>query len=51
MLVIILVILLFCGGIGSFPAYGYNSHWGYGPFSGIIGLIILLLILRAFGVF
>jgi hypothetical protein len=39
-LIILLVLLL----AGSFPAYGYNSHWGYAPFGGV-GLILLILII------
>lgn len=44
-LVVILLVLLLCGGL-SFPAYGYNRNWGYAPFSGVVGLLVLLLILR-----
>ncbi len=42
-LVIILILLLF-GGIGSFPAWDHSRDWGYGPFGGI-GLILLILVI------
>jgi hypothetical protein len=44
-LIIIILILLF-GGIGTYPRWGYSSGWGYGP-SGIIGLILVILIVMA----
>jgi len=45
LLVIILLILLF-GGIGTYPRWGYSSGWGYGP-SSILGLILVVLIVLA----
>jgi hypothetical protein len=41
--VIILIILLLCGGIGTLPTWGVHN-WGYYP-SGGIGLILLILII------
>jgi hypothetical protein len=41
-LLIILVLLL----IGAFPAWPYNSGWGYYP-SGGIGLILLIVLILA----
>ena len=44
LLVIILIVLLLFGGIGTFPAWNHSSQWGYGP-SGGIGLILLILVI------
>jgi hypothetical protein len=43
LLLILLIILLF-GGIGTFPRWRYSSGWGYGP-SGIFGVILLVLVI------
>jgi uncharacterized membrane protein len=47
-LLLIVLIILLLGGVG--PWWGYSHSWGYGPFGGIIGLILLLVLLRAFGI-
>jgi hypothetical protein len=44
-LIIVILILLF-GGIGTYPRWGYSSGWGYGP-TGIIWLILIILIVLA----
>ena len=44
-LLIVILILLF-GGIGTYPRWGYSSGWGYGP-SGILGLLLVILIVMA----
>lgn len=41
-LVIILLLLL----IGSLPTWGYSSHWGYYPSSGL-GIILIIVIVLA----
>lgn len=38
-LIIILIVLL----LGAYPAWGYNSGWGYGP-SGILGLLLVIVL-------
>jgi endonuclease YncB( thermonuclease family) len=43
-ILLVLLVLLLVGGIGSGPWYGYSRGWGYGP-SGILGLLFLLLLL------
>ena len=43
MLGTILLVLLVLALLGSFPAYGYNRSWGYGP-SGGLGLVVVVLI-------
>ena len=45
LLLIILLVLLF-GGVGTYPRWGYSSGWGYGP-SGILGLLLVVLIVMA----
>ena len=45
LLIILLLILLF-GSVGTYPRWGYSSGWGYGP-SGILGLILLVILLMA----
>lgn len=45
LLLIILLLLL----IGSFPAFPYNSEWGFYPFSGIGLLLVVLLVLALLG--
>ncbi len=40
LLVALLVILL----MGTFPRWGYNQGWGYGP-SGGVGLILVIVLL------
>lgn len=44
LLVLVIFLLVF-----SFPRWGYNTSWGYGPF-GVVGLLlVILLILRLLG--
>lgn len=43
MLGTILLVLLVLALLGSFPAYGYNRSWGYGP-SGGLGLLLLIMV-------
>ncbi len=38
-LLIILTLLL----VGSFPRWGYNQNWGYGP-SGALGLLLAIVL-------
>ncbi len=42
-LLIVLLVLLLCGG-----GYGFRAGWG--PYNGIFGILILLIVLRLFGV-
>ena len=41
---IILLVLLILLLVGSVPAWGYSSGWGYYP-SGTIGLILVILLI------
>ena len=47
MLLIILIILLLCGGFGTFPGtFAYNTGWNHAPF-GIVSIIVVILIILA----
>jgi len=46
LILIILIIILLFGGVGTYPRWGYSSGWGYGP-SGIFGLLLFILIVLA----
>jgi hypothetical protein len=46
LILIILIIILLFGGVGTYPRWGYSSAWGYGP-SGIFGLLLVILIVLA----
>ena len=51
-LAIVLVVLILFGGGFAYPrAEGYNAGWGYAPFGGIVGLLLILLLLHLLGVF
>lgn len=46
LLLILLVVLIL---IGVFPTWPYSRNWGYGPVGAIVTLILILLVLRLFG--
>lgn len=46
LLIVLLILMLF----GAFPAWGYNQSWGYAPFGGLSGLLVLILVLFLLGV-
>jgi hypothetical protein len=46
LLVVLLIVLLLLGGIGSFPIWPHSAGWGYGP-SGGLGLIVIILVVLA----
>jgi hypothetical protein len=46
LIVVILIILLLFGGVGTLPTWGHSAGWGYGP-SGIIGVILLVIVILA----
>ncbi len=45
----ILLIILVLFVIGALPAWPHSRSWGYYPSGGIGGLLVLLIILRLFG--
>jgi hypothetical protein len=40
LLLLIVLILLLCGGL---PSWRYSRNWGYGP-SGLVGLLLVVLL-------
>jgi hypothetical protein len=44
LLIVILIILLLIGGIGTFPTWPHSTNWGYGP-SGVIWLILVVVLI------
>jgi hypothetical protein len=46
LLVVIILILLLCGGVGTLPVWSHAQAWGYGP-SGGIGLVLLIVLILA----
>jgi hypothetical protein len=46
LLLLILILVLLFGGVGTYPRWGYNSGWGYGP-SGILGILLVIVIVLA----
>ena len=45
LLILLLIILLF-GSVGTYPRWGYSSGWGYYP-SGGLGLVLLIVVILA----
>lgn len=43
-LITLLIIFLVCWILFSYPRWGYNQGWGYGPMGGV-GLIILVIVI------
>jgi hypothetical protein len=46
LLLVILVLVLLFGGVGTYPRWGHSSGWGYGP-SSILGLVLVVVIVMA----
>jgi hypothetical protein len=44
MVLLIIILLLLFGGVGTFPVWPHSASWGYGP-SGGLGLILLILVI------
>ena len=42
-ILIVILILLLLGTVGTLPSWGYSRSWGYGP-SGGLGLVVLILV-------
>ena len=48
MLVTILVVILvlaLIGGIGAYPGWSHSASWGYAPFGGLLGLVVIILLI------
>jgi hypothetical protein len=46
-ILIVLLILLILGGIGTLPSWSHSRNWGYSPSGGIgvVGIIVLVLLI------
>ena len=42
-ILIVLLILLLLGSVGTLPTWSHSRNWGYGP-SGGLGLIVVILL-------
>ena len=42
-ILIVILILVLLGAVGSLPTWGHSKNWGYFP-SGGLGLVVLILI-------
>lgn len=49
MLTTILIVLLVLLLIGAFPSWRYSAGWGYYPFSGLMLVLIIIIILALLG--
>ncbi len=54
-LLTLLIIIIVLFGVGGGPWWGYHAErfpsYGYAPYSGILGVLILLLVLKLLGLF
>lgn len=41
-ILIVLVVLML---IGSLPVYPYSARWGYTPFGGLLGTVLLIVLI------
>lgn len=46
-ILIVLLILVLFGGIGTLPTWSHSRNWGYGPSRGLslVGVIIVILLI------
>jgi hypothetical protein len=46
-ILIVVLILVLLGGIGSLPTWSHSRNWGYGPTGGlsVVGVILLVLLI------
>lgn len=42
-ILLVILILILLGAVGTLPTWGHSRNWGYGP-SGGLGLIVLILV-------
>lgn len=45
-LIIVLIVLLLCGGGVSLPVWDHSREWGYGPVGLILLVLVIVLLLR-----
>jgi len=50
-ILIVLVILMLFGSLGTLPTWGHSRNWGYGPSGGLGFLVLILVVLLLLGRF
>ena len=48
-ILIVLLVLMLLGSVGTLPAWPHSRSWGYGPSGGLGLVIVILLILLLLG--
>lgn len=43
-LLIVLILVLLLGGVGTLPSWSYSAGWGYGP-SGIVWVLLVVVLI------
>lgn len=46
-LLVILLVLLLLGGVGTYPAWPHSQAWGFAPFGGIVGILLVIILVLA----
>ncbi len=50
MLTILLLVVVVCACVGALPTWPHSREWGYGPFGGVLGVVlVVVLVLFLFG--
>jgi hypothetical protein len=50
-ILIVLLILMLLGSVGTLPTWGHSRNWGYGPSGGLGLIVVVLLVLLLMGRF
>jgi len=48
-LLLVILILMLLGSVGTLPAWPHSRNWGYGPSGGLGLIVVILLILLLMG--
>ena len=43
-ILLVLLILVLLGAVGTLPTWGHSRSWGYGP-SGLLGVVVVVIII------
>ena len=43
-ILIVILVLMLLGSVGTLPTWSHSRSWGYGP-SGVMGLVVVILII------
>jgi Protein of unknown function (DUF3309) len=46
LLLVVLILVLLVGGVGTLPSWRHSSNWGYGP-SGLLGFLLIIVLVLA----